>query len=126
MSLEKRSKLNAIGKPYSENFDPNYRMKYKPSYGHLRMPYGPSMKFVGDDPAADESRRRYRPPKPAPLLGGIGESPTELSIVTAIKLLLKIERKLEALQHATIHKVEQVECSLQQVREQLGNSGAAR
>ena len=27
--------LNALGKPYSASFDPNYRMKHKPSYAHL-------------------------------------------------------------------------------------------
>jgi hypothetical protein len=26
-----RSALNAVGKPYGANFDPNYRMKHKPA-----------------------------------------------------------------------------------------------
>jgi hypothetical protein len=38
--------LNAIGKPYGDNYDPNYRMKYRPSMAHLFRPYGPGMRFV--------------------------------------------------------------------------------
>jgi hypothetical protein len=35
----KHSKLNAIGKPYSPQYDPNYRMKYKtPSIARLCKP----------------------------------------------------------------------------------------
>ena len=63
-------RLNAIGRPYGENFDPNYRMNYRPSYGHLRHPYGSSMRFVDDPvPKADNGRRpSRRQPPPAPLL----------------------------------------------------------
>ena len=62
--------LNAVGKPYSTSYDPAYKMKYKPSYGHLRHPYGFSMRFVGDPPpkAGNGTRRRRRQPPPAPLL----------------------------------------------------------
>jgi hypothetical protein len=42
--------LNAIGKPYSTSYDPNYRLKHKPSSAHLRWPYPTSMRFVGDPP----------------------------------------------------------------------------
>ena len=31
--------LNAIGKPYGSNFDPNYKVKHKVSYAHLFRPY---------------------------------------------------------------------------------------
>lgn len=61
--------LNAVGKPFSPQYDPNYRMKYKPSYGHLRAPYGADMKFVGDAPRPiNEKRKRSRQPNPMPLL----------------------------------------------------------
>jgi hypothetical protein len=62
--------LNVIGKPFSPNYDPTYRMKYKPSYAHLRHPYGFSMRFVGDPPPKAENRHRprRRQPPPAPLL----------------------------------------------------------
>jgi hypothetical protein len=71
MTIEKPRGLNAIGRPYSPSYDPAYRMKYKPSYGHLRHPYGFSMRFVGDPPPkADDGRRHHRRklPPPAPLL----------------------------------------------------------
>lgn len=45
-----RPALNAIGKPYSPQFDPNYRMKHKPTTAHLFKPYGRWMKFVTDRP----------------------------------------------------------------------------
>jgi DNA-binding transcriptional regulator YdaS (Cro superfamily) len=62
--------LNAIGKPFGTNYDPNYRMNYRPSYGHLRAPYGPSMRFVGDPPKTDEGRKYGRRSPSAPLLDG--------------------------------------------------------
>jgi transcriptional regulator with XRE-family HTH domain len=40
--------LNAVGKPYSPQYDPKYRRRYKPSYGHLRLPYPSTMRFVED------------------------------------------------------------------------------
>src|SRR5215471_11459004 len=60
--------LNAVGKPFGANYDPNYRMNYKPGYGHLRAPYGPSMRFVGDPPKTDEGRKHGRRSPSAPLL----------------------------------------------------------
>jgi hypothetical protein len=39
--------LNAVGKPYGANFDPRYRMKYKPaSLARLYKPYGKYMSWV--------------------------------------------------------------------------------
>jgi hypothetical protein len=52
-------KLNAVGKPYGANYDPNYRLKYKPSYGHLRYPYPFTMRFVGDPPNYDANLRCF-------------------------------------------------------------------
>ena len=68
--VEKPLGLNAVGKPFSPSYDPAYKMKYKPSYGHLRHPYGFSMRFVGDPPPKADSGRRHRrqQPPPAPLL----------------------------------------------------------
>ena len=43
-----RPALNAVGKPYSPQYDPKYKIKHKPSTGHLRWPYGTNMRFVGD------------------------------------------------------------------------------
>jgi hypothetical protein len=34
----KRRMLNAIGKPYGTNYDPNYRMKYRTSLAFLYKP----------------------------------------------------------------------------------------
>jgi hypothetical protein len=53
-------KLNAIGKPYSANYSPNYRMNHRPSYGHLRAPYPTTMRFVGDPPNYDPNLRCFR------------------------------------------------------------------
>jgi len=39
--------LNAVGKPMSPLFDPNYRIKYKTSTAHLFKPYGRHMRWVG-------------------------------------------------------------------------------
>jgi hypothetical protein len=41
-----RPVLNAIGKPYSAPYDPNYRMHYLPSMAHLYKPYGKWMRWV--------------------------------------------------------------------------------
>lgn len=41
--------LNAVGKPFSPQYDPNYRLRHKPSYGHLRLPYPTSMQWVEDE-----------------------------------------------------------------------------
>ena len=52
--------LNAIGKPYGANYDPNYRMNHKPSYAHLRWPYPTTMRFVGDPSNYDPNTRSFR------------------------------------------------------------------
>jgi hypothetical protein len=60
--------LNAVGKPFSPQYDPNYRLRYKPSYGHLRLPYPTTMRFVGDPPRkAERIRGHRRKSAPAPL-----------------------------------------------------------
>ena len=38
--------LNAVGKPLSPLYDPNYRMKHKTSTAHLFKPYGRYMQWV--------------------------------------------------------------------------------
>jgi hypothetical protein len=44
-----RPALNALGKPYGANYDPNYRMSYRAgSTAHLFKPYGRHMRFVSD------------------------------------------------------------------------------
>jgi hypothetical protein len=58
--VEKPLGLNAVGKPYSASYDPKYRLKYKPSYGHLRWPYPTTMRFVGDHPNYDPNLRCFR------------------------------------------------------------------
>lgn len=37
---KERPTLNAIGKPYSPQFDPGYRVKHKTTTAHLFKPYG--------------------------------------------------------------------------------------
>src|SRR5262249_41029660 len=60
--------LNAVGKPYSASFDPNYRLRFDATkVGRLFAPYGPNMRFVGDNQPTEHKRRR-RQPQPAPLL----------------------------------------------------------
>jgi hypothetical protein len=57
--------LNAIGKPYSESFDPNYRLRFRGTkINRLRKPYGPGM-WSPDD---QHKRKRRRKPRPTPLL----------------------------------------------------------
>jgi hypothetical protein len=43
--------LNAVGKPYSPQYDPNYKIKHRTSTAHLRWPYSKEMRFVGDEQA---------------------------------------------------------------------------
>jgi len=43
-------------------------VRHKVSYAHLRAPYGPEMRFVGDEPAVNGKSHRRRQPRPAPLL----------------------------------------------------------
>jgi HTH-type transcriptional regulator/antitoxin HipB len=40
--------LNAVGKPFSPQYDPNYRLKHVVSTAHLRFPYL-RIKFVGEE-----------------------------------------------------------------------------
>jgi hypothetical protein len=107
MTIEKLPGLNAIGRPFSTSYDPAYRMKYKPSYGHLRAPYGPSMRFVGDPPKTyNGHRRRRRQPPPVPLLDDNASLQKQLNdahgrlrrverqIVLAIDMALKKTDKL--------------------------------
>ena len=42
-----RPALNATGKPYSPQYDPKYKIKHKPSTGHLFFRYGDSMRLAG-------------------------------------------------------------------------------
>ena len=58
-------RLNAVGKPYSPSYDPNYRLKHVTSTGHLRFPYG-RIKFVGEEVREAQwrtRRRRKQPPQ---------------------------------------------------------------
>jgi transcriptional regulator with XRE-family HTH domain len=78
--------LNAIGKPFSPQYDPRYRMKYKPSYGHLRAPYGPDMRFVGDPPVTENppATTENAAPLPSPADNAVKAGPeatTESGIV---------------------------------------------
>jgi hypothetical protein len=57
--------LNAIGKPYGANYDPNYRMNHKPSYGHLRWPYL-RVKFVGEELREASCRKQQSKSKSKP------------------------------------------------------------
>jgi len=99
--------LNAVGRPYGENYDPNYKMRHKPSYGHLRQPYGPSMRFVGDPPKTDERRRRRRQPQLAPLLDQSNDALAQCG--DRIKALRDIENKLRALRQAMRRDIEKAE-----------------
>ena len=49
-------KLNAVGKPFSSSYDPDYRMKYKPSRAHLFAP----MRHLPLDPSQLDWERRLR------------------------------------------------------------------
>jgi hypothetical protein len=52
--------LNAVGKPYSPSFDPNYKLKgVRTSTAHLRFPYL-RMKFVGEE-LREASHHRQQP-----------------------------------------------------------------
>lgn len=65
--VKDRPVLNAIGKPYGANFDPNYKLKgVHTSLTRLYAPYGSRMKFVGDSPDTEEPRGRRRKAKTAP------------------------------------------------------------
>ena len=47
-SAPDKPRLNAVGKPYSTQYDPNYRIKHRTSAAHLFKPYGRHMRWVGD------------------------------------------------------------------------------
>jgi hypothetical protein len=51
--------LNAVGKPFGASYDPNYRLKYKPSSAHLRWPNPTTMRFVGDPPNYNANLRCF-------------------------------------------------------------------
>jgi hypothetical protein len=38
--------LNAVGKPFSPSYDPNYRIKHKTTTAHLFKPYGPGIRLT--------------------------------------------------------------------------------
>jgi hypothetical protein len=60
--------VNAVGKNFSASYDSNHKLRAAPTkIGRLRKPYGPSMRFVGEQ-QRETRRRRTRRPKPAPLL----------------------------------------------------------
>jgi hypothetical protein len=60
--------LNAVGKPYSPSYDPNYKMNFgRTKITRLYAPYGPGM-FADDQSTADEKRKRRQFPRPVPLL----------------------------------------------------------
>jgi hypothetical protein len=55
------TRLNAVGKPYSPSYDPNYRLKYKPSNSRrLYWPYPTAMRFVDDPSTYDPNLRCFR------------------------------------------------------------------
>jgi hypothetical protein len=87
--------LNAIGKPFGANYDPAYRLRHKPSYGHLRAPYPATMKFVGEESKAVNPRKRNtRRPKPVPLLDGLVNDRADRARATATNVLAAVARAL--------------------------------
>lgn len=38
--------LNAVGKPFSPSYDPNYRVKHKTTTAHLFKPYGTGIRLT--------------------------------------------------------------------------------
>ena len=64
--MRERLGLNAVGKPYSPSYDPNYRLKHVTSTGHLRFPYL-RIKFVSEEVREAQwgawRRRRKQPPQ---------------------------------------------------------------
>jgi hypothetical protein len=62
--------LNAVGKPYSSNYNPNRKLRFAggTKISRLHEPYGASMRFVGDQSITSKRRRRSEQPQPAPLL----------------------------------------------------------
>src|SRR5215467_15961595 len=103
--------LNAVGKPYGANYDPKYKLRYKPNYGHLRAPYGPDMRFVGDPPKTAEDRRfRYPQLRPLPLLDSeSSDALAQRRERDRLKTLRDIKSKLHALSEAIVRHIEKVE-----------------
>jgi len=57
-----RPTRNAVGRPFSPSYDPNYRMKYRAgSTAHLYLPYGSYMRFVQDNDPRLVVARRCKP-----------------------------------------------------------------
>jgi hypothetical protein len=104
---EKPLGLNAVGKPYGANYDPNYKLSGvygKPA--RLSAPYSREMRFVGDPPRTVKHRRQRKLPPPAPLLDGQLESNDALNVAVVAKLLRDIENKLRTLRKAMLDSVE--------------------
>jgi hypothetical protein len=60
--------LNAVGKPYSPQFDPKYKLRTSlTKIGRLRKPYGPRFGRADDD----QGKRRRRKVAPAPLFDAL-------------------------------------------------------
>jgi hypothetical protein len=117
--------LNAVGKPYGASYDPDYKMKYKPSYAHLRHPYGFSMRFVGDPPPkADNGRRpRRRQPPPAPLLDET--SALQKQLLDAQDRLYQTQRQIVRKIDSAIKKADDLHQHLLVLRATHSNDQAA-
>jgi hypothetical protein len=95
MNTKAANGLNCLGKPYSPSFDPHYKMKHKVGYGHLRVPYPTTMRFVGDEPRTINPRKRnIRHPKPMPLLEGLATERADHARATAANVLAAVIRVL--------------------------------
>jgi hypothetical protein len=90
----KRPLLNAVGKPYGENYDPHYKLRHKPRTGHLRHPYPSTMKFVGDGSVKINGRG---PPAPVPLLDGQEACDAFARRNNQLKSLREVEKTLQEL-----------------------------
>ena len=112
MTAKSENGLNAVGKPYGENFDPHYKNRAsKTSLGRLYAPYGQDMRFVGDPPRSEQERRRKRrfshrqKLSPAPLFG-LPEPDDTLDMMAAAKFLSGIEKMINTLRRAMLKAVE--------------------
>jgi len=70
---ESAPKLNAIGKPYGENYNPNYRSKPGPNISRLLKPMK-GLPFVGDEPHDDPEASAERRKKEFAAADGDGAS----------------------------------------------------
>jgi len=74
-------KLNAIGKPYSVNFDPNYKLKgVHTSTARLRSPYR-RVKFVGEELRETQWPYRRQQPKDRKQQPRAGDYQTRLVVL---------------------------------------------